>query len=1163
MVPGDRDRFPAASWVPAGDSTMVRASAVSGLLLALLPFTLLAQGPEAKTRSLAKPASYEYNTPFLINSLFAHVSNNGSGAYNYWNTTIPGEEFPKGSGRCVVFIHGIIWGGLHDGKAPAKIGGSEYRHSVRPGKILVAGTPASLPVPDDSALAKYRVYRVRPDIRPGLARTAAMDAELNEEAALIVRFRAVTPQEIYDGYMRDWNEWPAADGAPFDDRNGDGHYDPAIDVPGIKSADQTLWYVCNDADPWMSSRVASSPPIGIEMQTTVWGYRRSGPLSSTYFVRNRIINMSGMPVDSMYIGKWADPDVGDALDDVVGYDRNLAMGFAYNGKANDKVYGYAVPATGFVVLSGPAVAGALTDSAIVDLQVRRGRRSLDPSAFTMSNGGGYPEYADPGDYRSWYCQLKGLSPYGCAPLFDPTTGQPATLYATGDPVLGTGWLDGVTILPSDRRCMISMGPFTFAPGDTQEIVVAHCVAQASDRISSVRVLKESAQDIRRMYADLLRPAPSATVVVEYPDPSVAQIAVRVDARTVPVRAPRAILITDGGASITGISLDDNGLHGDGAALDSVYRGTTIVQASLTPARVDLEFTDAQGVSRRSVLESRLTIAGDLAVTGPVVFSENLLPDGKANPGENIRFGVQLANHTGFTLGRLTLRHLHGPSVAPLVASVPSGGTWSNVYSAGDHASYLFLEVPALLSGSTFGLPVVVADSAGNEWQDTLAFAAAPSRYVPSLDTAVARRGVSEGTFGIMIVDRRALRSHRYVLHAEAPVSPGGPVTYTLEDSTDGRLLFDRHEVPDSLGHTMPLTDGFKIVRGSVVSPGGQMRGWSSSGTGRMWTSAPQTGLGLEGFNTDIGNAFDHWPSGGVGYDRHRNIVVAFAAADSSGKVLTPSGSHCSIAHRYLQNADKPAAVPVFAPYIVKSGPGYQYQDYTTLVPFAAFDVDTIPPRRLMVGYLENNVAAGTVDGRYWPPSSGPYGTTDNTSDTSAREWFFIFDLPYGTAPAPQLQVDLATAWTPMMWLGSPTRRAARLVPLETDTFLIHTRLSPRHGDRWSFDPIASAGGLDATIPSAFEVFPNYPNPFNAGTTIKLALPADGRIIVRIYNILGQEVRLLADGEMPEGYRSVYWDGRNDREEQVGSGVYLYRVESMQSGVPTSVAVRVGKMIMLR
>jgi hypothetical protein len=86
-------------------------------------------------------------------------------------------------------------------------------------------------------------------------------------------------------------------------------------------------------------------------------------------------------------------------------------------------------------------------------------------------------------------------------------------------------------------------------------------------------------------------------------------------------------------------------------------------------------------------------------------------------------------------------------------------------------------------------------------------------------------------------------------------------------------------------------------------------------------------------------------------------------------------------------------------------------------------------------------------------------------------------------------------------------------------------------------------------PVAFELGQNYPNPFNPSTTIKFTLPAavDGGATVptslRIYNVLGELVRTLADESMVPGVHHKVWDGRDDQGNQVASGVYFYRLRA--------------------
>lgn len=71
---------------------------------------------------------------------------------------------------------------------------------------------------------------------------------------------------------------------------------------------------------------------------------------------------------------------------------------------------------------------------------------------------------------------------------------------------------------------------------------------------------------------------------------------------------------------------------------------------------------------------------------------------------------------------------------------------------------------------------------------------------------------------------------------------------------------------------------------------------------------------------------------------------------------------------------------------------------------------------------------------------------------------------------------------------------------------------------------------------------NYPNPANPGTSIQYALPQDGHVSIRIYNIKGQQVAELLSAEMPAGRHQVRWDGRNAVGQAAATGMYFYRVE---------------------
>src|SRR6185295_15912610 len=77
---------------------------------------------------------------------------------------------------------------------------------------------------------------------------------------------------------------------------------------------------------------------------------------------------------------------------------------------------------------------------------------------------------------------------------------------------------------------------------------------------------------------------------------------------------------------------------------------------------------------------------------------------------------------------------------------------------------------------------------------------------------------------------------------------------------------------------------------------------------------------------------------------------------------------------------------------------------------------------------------------------------------------------------------------------------------------------------------------DATAPADYALQQNYPNPFNPVTTIRYSLPASGRVVVSVFNMIGQEVARLVDGMEESGEKAVSFDAT-----ALPSGVYTCRI----------------------
>ena len=81
------------------------------------------------------------------------------------------------------------------------------------------------------------------------------------------------------------------------------------------------------------------------------------------------------------------------------------------------------------------------------------------------------------------------------------------------------------------------------------------------------------------------------------------------------------------------------------------------------------------------------------------------------------------------------------------------------------------------------------------------------------------------------------------------------------------------------------------------------------------------------------------------------------------------------------------------------------------------------------------------------------------------------------------------------------------------------------------------------IPDVFALHQNYPNPFNPVTSIRFDVPEESRVLLDIYNVTGQKVATLVNGNMQPGFHSIRWNGTNEKGKQLASGMYFYRISS--------------------
>ena len=100
------------------------------------------------------------------------------------------------------------------------------------------------------------------------------------------------------------------------------------------------------------------------------------------------------------------------------------------------------------------------------------------------------------------------------------------------------------------------------------------------------------------------------------------------------------------------------------------------------------------------------------------------------------------------------------------------------------------------------------------------------------------------------------------------------------------------------------------------------------------------------------------------------------------------------------------------------------------------------------------------------------------------------------------------------------------------------------GERTITVDVSEMLGIDGlSLPTAFALHNNYPNPFNPVTNIIYDIPEVTDVTLEIYNVMGQRVRTLAQGSHEPGRYQIVWNATNDFGQGLSSGMYIYRIQA--------------------
>ncbi len=117
------------------------------------------------------------------------------------------------------------------------------------------------------------------------------------------------------------------------------------------------------------------------------------------------------------------------------------------------------------------------------------------------------------------------------------------------------------------------------------------------------------------------------------------------------------------------------------------------------------------------------------------------------------------------------------------------------------------------------------------------------------------------------------------------------------------------------------------------------------------------------------------------------------------------------------------------------------------------------------------------------------------------------------------------------------------VPIGTHTYYVTARYGSYESGP-SNEVVVEMTEADFVLTPLFtELSGNFPNPFNPETTINFALKDAGNVRVEIYNIKGKKVRTLMDGYLEADFHSIVWNGKDDGNKTVSSGIYFYKMKA--------------------
>jgi len=215
----------------------------------------------------------------------------------------------------------------------------------------------------------------------------------------------------------------------------------------------------------------------------------------------------------------------------------------------------------------------------------------------------------------------------------------------------------------------------------------------------------------------------------------------------------------------------------------------------------------------------------------------------------------------------------------------------------------------------------------------------------------------------------------------------------------------------------------------------------------------------------------------------------------------------------------------------------------------------LPYLGLLIWHVDDNILDYGANDDEWYPGYTAYGHYKVALEQSNGLWKLESTVPIGFVN-----------YSGHPYPGAPDNRDFHggTLPnsrsyLDAETWVGVTNISDP-GPFMTCDLFVSPSDVEdeqtESSPNSFSLKQNYPNPFNPLTKIEYWVPKRSHIKVKIFNILGEKIKTLVDGEKERGLHTENWDGANQQGVPVANGIYLYQLQADEF-------VNTNKMILLR